>query len=57
MSNCLIVIDLYNDDCMLSVKYKLRLWLIFIREIDYVLFEVWNEAVVNHDAGNPQCHL
>lgn len=42
---------------MLSVRYKLRLWLTFIREIDDVLFEVWTEAVVNHDVGNQQCNL
>jgi hypothetical protein len=37
---CLCVIELYNDECMLSVRYKLRQWLLFIREIDDVLCEV-----------------
>jgi len=63
----LIVIDLYNDDRMLSVRYELRLWfsvghelrlwLIVMLGIDMVHCEVCTEAVVDHYAGDPQCHL
>jgi len=64
---CVFVIDLYNYDCILSVRYKLRLWfslgyelrllLIIILGIDIVHCEVCTEAVVYHCAGDPQCHL
>jgi hypothetical protein len=53
----LIVIDLYNDDHMLSVRYELRLWLIVMLGIDMVHCEVCTEAMVDHYAGDPQCHL
>jgi hypothetical protein len=62
-----IVIDLYNDDCILSVRYKLRLWfsvgyelrlcLIIMLGIEIVCCEVCTEAVVHHYAGDSQCHL
>jgi len=54
----LIVIDLYNYDCMLSVRYEVRLWfsvgfevrlwLIIILGIDIVHCEVCTEPVVDH---------
>ena len=59
--------DLYNDDCVLSVRYKLRLWfsvryelrlwLVIMLGIDIVCCEVCTEAVVDHYAGDPRCHL
>jgi hypothetical protein len=62
-----IVIDLYYDDCILSVRCKLRLWfsvgyelslwLIIMLEIHSVICVVWTEAVIDHYAGDPQCHL
>ena len=52
------MIDLYNYDCMLSVRYEVRLWfsvgfevrlwLIIILGIDIVHCEVCTEPVVDH---------
>jgi len=63
----LIVIDFYNDDSMLSVRYELRLWfsvgyelrlwLIIMLGIDIVQCEVCTGAVADHYAGDRHCSL
>ena len=49
--------DLRNGNSMLYVRFELRPWLIIMLGTDMVHCEVCTEGVVDHCAGDPQCHL